>query len=177
LTRNFVRFPEKATAGLNFQAALDYTAGWALTALLRGPAALTLEAVADGGTYTFAAKGADTATWAPGLYGVSVRAALGDDVVEIYAGQLNVLPDLASIGAGFDPRSANERALDAINAVLGKKASQDQMRYRINNRELWRMPVADLLKLKSMYTVAVRRERRRQQGCSTFGRAIPVVFR
>lgn len=157
--------------------AVDHAAGWTLAALLRGPEALTLTASADGTTYTFAAKGADTATWAPGLYGVSVRAALGDDVEEIYAGQLQVRPDLASVGAGFDPRSDNEQALDAVNAVLQKKASQDQMRYRINNRELWRMPVADLLKLKSMYTAAVRRERARASGRSRFGRAIPVVFR
>lgn len=177
MTRNSVPFPDKATAGLNFQAVVDYDPGWTLTALLRGPAALTLTATAAGGSYTFAAKGADTTAWPPGRYGVSVRAANGVDVLELYAGQITIQPDLAVIGDGFDLRSDNERALDALNAVLGKKASQDQMRYRINNRELWRMPVSDLLKLKSMYTVAVRRERARAAGRSTFGRAIPVVFR
>jgi hypothetical protein len=84
---------------------------------------------------------------------------------------------MASVGAGFDPRSENERALDAINAVLTNKASQDQMRYRINNRELWRAPVTDLLKLKSLYTTLVRRERARKCGRGIFGRAIPVTFR
>lgn len=172
-----MNFPAEATAGLNFQASVDYAVGWTLTALLRGPVALTLAAIADGNSYAFSAKGGDTAAWTPGLYAVSVRAANGDDVLEIYSGQLRVLPDMAGVGSGFDPRSENEKALDAINAVLTNKASQDQMRYRINNRELWRAPVTDLLKLKSLYTTLVRRERARKGGRSFFGRAIPVMFR
>lgn len=152
-------------------------AGWTLTALLRGPAAIDLQAVAEAGTYSFTTKGAETANWVPGLYAVSVRVTSADDVLEIYSGQLRVLPDMAAVGAGHDPRSDNEKALDAVNAVLLNKASQDQMRYRINNRELWRTPVGDLLKLKSVYTSAVRRERKRARGDSRFGRAIPVVFR
>lgn len=172
-----MNFPAEATAGLNFQALANYAVGWVLTALLRGPAALTLTATVEAGAYTFAAKGGDTAAWTPGLYAVSVRATSGDDVLELYSGQLRVLPDMASVSAGFDPRSENEKALDAINAVLEKKAGQDQMRYRINNRELWRTPVTDLLKLKSVYTTLVRREHARKRGSSFFGRAIPVMFR
>lgn len=177
MTRKSVIFPTEATAGLNFQAVIEYVAGWTLTALLRGPTAIDLSAVSAVGIYSFVAKGAETASWVPGLYAVSVRVTSAADVLEVYSGQLRVRPDMASIGAGHDPRSDNEKALDAVNAVLLNKASQDQMRYRINNRELWRTPVGDLLKLKSVYTTAVRRERKRARGDSRFGRAIPVVFR
>lgn len=156
---------------------MEYAADWTLTAIIRGPAAIDLTAVADDPiTHTFAVSAEDTAKWAPGLYAFSVRATRGADVLELANGQFRILQDLAAAAAGFDPRSENEKALDAIKAVLASKASQDQMRYRINNRELWRTPVSDLLKLKAHYTVAVRGERRRKNGGGSFGRTIPVNF-
>jgi hypothetical protein len=175
LTLNCANFPTEATAGLNFTASVDYAADFTLAAILRGPAAINLVATVDGTTHTFTVAAADTANWAPGLYAFSVRATKDADVVELASGQLTILQDLAAVTAGHDPRTDNEKALSAIEAVLANKASQDQMRYRINNRELWRMAVADMLKLQAFYRTRVRRERNRKNGGS-FGRTIPVNF-
>jgi hypothetical protein len=177
LTQNCAHFPEKATAGLNFQASVDYAADWTLTAIIRGPSAITLTATADGTAYTFTADAATTAAWAPGRYAYSIRATNDADVLEVSFGIMEVLPDLAAVSAPYDARSDNEKALEAIEAVLGKRATLDQDRYKINNRELWRTPISDLLKLRDVYRAAVRRERARNAGRSQWGRLIPVTFR
>jgi hypothetical protein len=176
LTLNCANFPAECTAGLNFQASAAFAAypapTWTLTAHLRGPASIDLQADAAG---VFTATAATTAAWAPGTYWWSMRATNGTDVLEVATGQLVVNPDLAAT-AGFDGRTQNERTLDAICAVLEKRASQDQQRYVIKDRELWRTPITDLLKLKAHYQAAVRRERAAAAGRSTFGRIIKVNF-
>lgn len=173
--------PASATAGLTFTATVtlpDYlTAEWAVVAHLRGPQSIDLPAVeSDLATYTFAATAVTTSGWATGVYWYSVRATKGADVVEIGTGELRVDPDLAAAGAGFDGRSENEIALAAIEAVLSRRATIDQERYSINNRELWRTPIADLLKLRGFYAAMVARERARRNGDSVFGRRVRVGF-
>lgn len=149
---------------------------WALKAHLRGPAQIDLNATPDGTGHKFAADAAATASWTPGTYWFSLRAIKGGDVIEAAKGQLEVLPDLTAVAAPYDGRTQNEIALASIKAVLAKKATQDQMRYTINNRELWRTPVADLLKLHAFYVAAVRREKASKSGRTTFGRQIHVRF-
>ena len=174
MTLNCANFPADTTAGLNFQAKASYTTpGWTLTAHLRGPGQIDLQATEDG---TFAASADTTSSWAPGTYWWEVRATNGVDTVKVDSGQLVVRPDLAAAGPGFDGRTQNERALDAINAVLENRASQDQQKYTIKDRELWRTPITDLLKLQAFYKAAVRRERNAKAGRSTFGRTIKVKF-
>lgn len=175
-----IDFPTNTSAGVNFSAKVvlpDYVApAWAVTAILRGPGVINLAATGNNSEHVFAAPAADTAGWPPGKYWVSIRAAKGGEVVEITKRQLEVTPDLSAVDAPYDGRTHNEIALDAINAVLAKRATIDQQRYTINNRELWRTPMADLLKLRSFYNTAVRRERKRAAGNTAFGRAIQVRF-
>ena len=58
----------------------------------------------------------------------------------------------------------NEKILDAINATLLNRATSDQQNYMIGTRQLSRIPLPDLLKLKATYTTAVRLERNRAFG-------------
>jgi hypothetical protein len=177
---NCAKFPNKIMSGVTFQAALYvpvYAAPeWSVTAYLRGAGAVDLIAEGDGNSFTFSASAAETGGWSAGTYWVSVRASNGTDVFVVTESQTEIIPDLATASAGFDGRSANEVALAAIEAVLAKRATMDQQRYTIGNRELWRTPMADLLKLRSFYTTQVRRERARSNGCSGFGRPVVVRF-
>lgn len=173
MTLNCANFPAECTAGLNFQASVEPRPGCTITAHLRGPGQIDLQADASG---VFIATAESTRAWAPGTYWWSMRATNGADAFELASGQLVVLPDLASAAAGFDGRSQNERTLDAINAVLEKRASQDQQKYTIGNRELWRTPIPELLQLQAVYASKVRRERAAKGGRSTFGRTIKVRF-
>lgn len=169
--------PATATAGLTFTATVrapGYPApGWTLALYLRGPKAIDL--VADG-SHTFTAQANETSGWPDGDYWYTLRATNGDDTVELETGTLRVLPDLVAAGDRYDGRTQAQIALDAINAVLANRATLDQERYRINNRELYRMSVSDLMKLRSFYADQVRRETACKTGRSRFGRQIAVRF-
>ncbi|MGN6657562.1 MAG: hypothetical protein ACTHKN_01095 [Achromobacter mucicolens] len=170
--------PASVTAGLTFQAVLslpDYPApDWSVSAILRGPQSIDLDATPQGTDHVLNVAAATTTGWAAGVYWYSLRATNGSQVLEAESGRIEILADLAAVSGTFDGRTEAERALAAIDAVLSKRATQDQQRYTINNRELWRTPIADLIKLRAFYAARVRRERRK--GCSPFGRAIPVRF-
>lgn len=168
--------PDQITAGLDFLATVtfaDYPATlWQLNAVIRGPQAIDLTATPDGQSFTFAAPAATTTAWAAGTYCYSLRALQGSAIMEAGRGQLTVLRDLASVTEPYDGRSQNAIALDAINAVIAKRATMDQQRYVINHRELWRTPIADLLKLRAFYATQVRRERK----TSRWGNPVIVKF-
>lgn len=175
-----VTIPAEFTAGLSFQAAVDaanYPApAWTVTLHLRGPSQIDLAAAPDSTAHSITAAPAATAAWQPGAYWWVIRATDGADVVEIERGTIEILPDLVAVDAVYDGRTENEIALEAIEAVLGKRATLDQDRYRINNRELYRTSIGDLLKLRSHYRRAVARERRKNCPPTGWGRAIRVEF-
>lgn len=174
-------FPADIGAGLTFDVLLTLTAypatEWVVAVYLRGPQAIDLEAVAEGTQHRIHADAATTAAWAPGSYWYTMRATRGAEVVEVEAGNVQIHPDVATADAGYDGRSQAETALEAINAVLAKRATLDQERYRINNRELYRMSVEDLLKLRSFYVEEVRRERANACGRNPFSAVVRVRLR
>lgn len=180
MTRCSPLIPAEITAGLDFRACvylLNYSVNeWGLQLVARGPQAINLTATVEGDGFVLAAPAATTATWAPGKYWFSLRATQVSRTVEIEFRELTVLQDLASVTGVYDGRTQNEISLDALDAVIDKRATVDQMRYKINERELWRMPIAELLKLRSYLSTKVRRERERRNGCSTFGRPVNVRF-
>lgn len=161
--------PLTLTAGLTFKASFALakyaSPAWSAVLLLRGPSSQDIPAVAlPGGGFALAASAAATKTWLPGTYSYALRVTQGEDVHQVEAGQLEVLVDMAGLDGGFDARSQAKRTLDNIEAVLEKRASHDQARYTINNRELWRTPIPELLQLRNLYRAEVRRETAKKLG-------------
>ena len=157
------QFPTTIQAGFTFDLAFeapDHPApDWSLTAILRGPAAIDLEAAVVGFVHTFTATAETSSAWAGGRYAVSIRASDGVSVVELEAGDLHITPDLAAIEAAHDPRGHAQRVLDAIEAVIENRASKDQQMYSIGGRSLQRTPIADLIALRDKYRREVARAR------------------
>lgn len=166
--------PTSLTAGLTLGLVLQPpnhpAPTWSLVLVLRGPSAVDITSAPAGTGHALSASALDTKGWLPGSYSYSLRALAGDDAVELERGQLQVLADLAQTPAGLDARTHAQRTLEAIEAVIEKRATTDQKRYRINNRELERTPIDELLKLRAVYRAEVNRQRRRG---SALGR--PVV--
>lgn len=173
-------FPSHASAGLTFDRTVILTAYqapvWQLSAVLRGPGSIDLAASAVGNNHRFRAEAADTAQWAPGVYWYSLRATNGVDVVEVEASEITIKPDLAGATAGHDGRVHVERVIAAIEAVLEKRATLDQERYKINNRELWRTPISELLVLRDRYRSELRRMKALARG-GLFDNAVRIRFR
>lgn len=172
--------PKTIAAGVNFSASAwrsEYSgAEWSLILLLRGPAVIDLHADRDGARHVWDVVGTQTAEWKPGEYAYAVRASNGSDVIDIETGRLRIRPDLAAAVEGYDGRSEYRKALDAIEAVLAKRATLDQDRYRINNRELYRTSPAELIRLRAHYVELVRREEMKAKGGRLFGRQVKFVM-
>lgn len=172
--------PATATAGLKFTATVElqnYPApSWGLTLHLRGPKQIDVTSTADGTKHVLTAPASVTTAWQAGDYWYTLRATDGDEVVEIDTGNLRILPDLVNAPDGFDGRSEWEIGLAAIDAVIARRATLDQERYRINNRELYHTPIGDLLKLRAYYAMKVKQECARKSGRKQFGRQINVRF-
>lgn len=172
------QMPAAITAGLTFEVTFsfpDYLAtAWDLTLHLRGPKNSNVVAVDDGLSHNITISAADTSVLTPGQYWYAVRVTDGTATFEAEKGTLQILPDLTAQVEGYDGRTQAEIALEAIDAVLANRATIDQERYRINNRELYRTPIDQLLKLRSYYASTVARERGTSGG--RFGRQIPVRF-
>jgi hypothetical protein len=173
-------FPSLITAGLSLKTEVvldDYPAPtWSLRAILRGPAQIDLVSAAAGTGHLLSAGAAATANWTAGLYALSLRAASGDDVFEVEAGQVSVLADLVGVANGHDARGHAQRTLSAIEAVLEGRASKDQQSYTINGRSLLRTTIADLLLLRSTYRKEVQAERAGGRGRRLVGRQVRVRF-
>ncbi|EKN01113.1 MULTISPECIES: hypothetical protein [unclassified Acidocella] len=156
----------------------DYpSSAWALSVALRGPQPIDIAGTPQpDNSWLISETSEATAAWVAGRYWFSVRVTNGGTVVEVGNGEMQILPNLQAIEATYDGRSEAEIALDAIDAILAKRATRDQERYRINNRELVRTPIKDLIALRAYYAVQVSRERAKKSGRRGFGRAVNVRF-
>lgn len=168
LEQMVTRVPTKHTAGLTFALSVCTPAypapAWSLQLLLRGPAVIDIASAPSGADHSLVVPANTQGGWRPGKYIYSLRATDGTQVLEIESGSLLVAKAMADIAAGEDVRHIYEITLDNINAVLAKRATHDQMRYRIESggseRELWRVPTPELLELQARYRALVRKLRR-----------------
>ncbi|RKR02600.1 hypothetical protein C7446_2318 [Kushneria sinocarnis] len=172
--------PDSITAGTTLSLPITLTAypadDWSLTLILRGAGSIDLSATPDGNTHRFAADASTTSEWPAGNYWYSLRASRGADVHEIDSGTLTVRPDIANRHEGYDGRVHAERVLEAIEAVIEGRATKDQDSYRINNRELRRTSIDQLLKLRHRYRLEVQQLRAKRKGRNTLGRPVLARF-
>lgn len=139
----------------------DYGSGYTLTyelTLESGSTPVTLTATLTNGEYIIEVSAATTAAYAVGGYQWVALITRDSDSerVRIGYGTLEVKPDPSTSTA--DTRSHAKIALDAIEAVLETRATQDQMSYTINGRSLERTPIKHLRELRDYYKAEVAKE-------------------
>ncbi len=116
----------------------DYlaSASWVLTYSFTSPdAQFASTHVASGDTHQITI---DTTDLEVGQYRYAKTVTDGSERFTLESGYINVEPDLAADTTGVDRRAYAEKALDAIEAVLAGKATQDQTSYSLNGRALSR---------------------------------------
>lgn len=162
--------------------------GWALSYAIRGPDAAEIEvdATADGDAFAVEVPASLTSGWTAGRYAIAGYVerdedAGGPEELErhlVYRGTLVVLEDLAAVTTPHDPRSHARRVLEAIEAVIEKRASRDQESYTINGRTLVRTPIAELIRLRDRYKGEVAGEEAAERIAAGLGsrRTIRVRF-
>ena len=132
----------------------DYpaTEGWTLkykAVCAAGYFAITSSA--NGADHAVSVAKATTAAYTPGVYTLTKYVESTTELVTLAELTLIVKPALSGKSAAFDNRSHVKKVLDAIEAVLEGRAATDQQELTIDGTTLKRMPVADLLKFRSMY--------------------------
>lgn len=129
--------------------------GWALKYVAVGRLGIiTINATADdenADDFKFTAAAATTAAYVADDYQWQVVATLSTTRYTIATGIVTVTDNIAGRTALYDNRSHAKKVLDAIEAILEGRASQDQQSYTIGGRSLSRTPLQDLMRLRSMY--------------------------
>lgn len=119
--------------------------------------AITITAATEGTDYRVQEAPATTAAWTAGEYTWTSWVEKSGARYTVDQGLVTLKVNPATISA-YDGRSHARKVLDAIDAVIESRATQDQMEYAINGRSLKRTPIADLIKMRQHYAAEVKRE-------------------
>lgn len=114
-----------------------------------------------------------SSNWVAGDYLYNITVSSADDIIEIQRGNVQILPNMAILQ---DLRTVDEKILDNINAVLTGTATFDQQRYKIQNRELDRIPRAELLRMKIDLEKRIAYAKRKERGMTGGILQIPIRF-
>lgn len=110
-----------------------------------------ITSTADGANHAVSVAKATTGAYTAGTYTLAKYVESTTELVTLAELTLVVKPALSGKTAAFDNRTHVKKVLDAIEAVLEGRAALDQQELTIYGTTLKRMPVADLLKLRSLY--------------------------
>lgn len=135
-----------------------------------GAATQTLTGVKEGDDWKASVS---TASWNPGSYAWQAWATYADSSVAVIDSGSFDLADALQVG---DVRSVARQNVDAIQRMLTGNAAEGVRRYKINNRELERYSVAELIQLLSYWKAELKREERLEAGRSTLGPRIAFRF-
>jgi hypothetical protein len=147
---------ELTRVGIGYSAA----DGYILKYFFRGPSVLDLVATSDTNATGFAIAATPTQTKAlqPGTYQWQQVVFLNGDRTELGRGTVEVLADIQSAAAGAETRSFVKQTLDAVQAVITKRASRSDLEYMVAGRQLRSIPMMDLLKIEGEFKARYRRE-------------------
>jgi hypothetical protein len=100
----------------------------------------------------------------PGIYGLEVWATISGKKTLIRQTRLVLKASIATQGSNVDQRSQAERIVAAIEDYIERGAQSPNRRYRINNREIERYMISELLKLLDYYKRIAASEKRKRTG-------------
>lgn len=142
----------------------DYPAsdGWTLKYRFKNAAGgFEVVATASGADHAVSVAASTTAAYVAGDYNWIAWVEGGtSEKYTVDSGSITVESDYRGAAAtvALDDRSHARKVLTAIEAVIERRATLDQMRYEIEGRSLERTPIADLLMLRQKYVAAVAAE-------------------
>lgn len=130
----------------------DYPAdqGWALSYVFNGPQKITVAAVADGSSHLVDVAPSTTSSWAAGGYTWVAKVSKDGRIFTIGTGLTEILADPSTVDSA-DTRPHCKKVLDAIEAVIEGRAGHDELKTEVKGRMLERVPVLELLQLRSQY--------------------------
>ena len=124
---------------------------------------ITITAGESGSDYVVEVAAATTAVYTAGIYHWQAYIVRSTDSerITVDSGTFEVKANRDA--AATDPRGHVKKVLDAIEAIIEKRASKDQESYSIQGRSLGRTPIADLILLRDRYRAEYVREQRAER--------------
>lgn len=98
----------------------------------------------------------DTTGWAPGMCFAQLQSNDGKVLGML---RIEIIQNLATAPEDFDPRSAAEITLDAIDAMLAGRATAQQRRVQLGDKSIEYSTFAELMQWRSHFQKEVRKER------------------
>ena len=146
--------------------------GWVLTyALVISGNQKIITATDNGdGTHLATIAAADSANYTADIYHWQAYVTKGTDRYPAGTGRVEVKPKFATQTSGHDARSHVKKVLEALEATILGKASEDQLSLTVNGRTLQQMLPGDLIKWKNHYEILYKQEL--QKEASTNGNGI-----
>jgi hypothetical protein len=144
------------TTVASFPASDGWTLKYRLVPRTSGTA-IEITAAAEGEDYRAQVGPAITQGWTAGEYSWTSWVEKTGARYTVDDGTVTLVPNPATVLAR-DGRTHARKTLDAIEATIEGRASLDQQEYQIGGRMLKRMPIGDLLKLRSLYQSEVAKE-------------------
>lgn len=136
----------------------DYLAsdGWVLSYVLANAAVrITFSASSSGADHLVNVLASATAAWAAGDYEWRAQVSKSGEVYTVGSGAITVHPSFAS---AVDGRSHARKVLANIEAYLENSGNLTAAMYEIAGRRLQKIPLADLVAMRSRYQFEVARE-------------------
>jgi len=132
--------------------------GWALSyTFISTTFKFTVTASADGTQFLVNIAAGTTAGYTAGIYKWIARVEKSGEVYTVDSRHCEILKNIAAM-TNYDHRTHVKKVLDAIEAVIEKRATKDQMGYTIDGQTLEKTPIPDLLMLRDKYMVEYQRE-------------------
>ena len=148
------------------------TPAQSVTIRFAGPSSHTATLTQTGNVWKAAVQ---TEGWPAGLYWFDVQAQDAEgNKWTLSRDRLELKPSLSNLPE--DSRTDAERMVEMIEAMMAGNASAGVRRYKINNRELERYGVDELLKLLTFWRNRLAKERRKGRGESPLGPDIRFRF-
>ena len=157
----------KLIAGETFNAEVQDADATGIVVSVRGPASANITLTASGSLWTGSAA---TDAWPAGRYAWQAMATYAGSVKRLVgAGHLVVEANLANVTGTAEQITTAADIVRKIEAQLAGNAEEGVRRYRINNRELERYSVAELLQLLTYWKNRAQAESARERGGNPFG--------
>jgi hypothetical protein len=110
------------------------------------------------GTHLATLSAAASALFSVGTYAWQASVSNGTERYTVAMGRLEIKPDFATLITGYDARTHVKKVLDAIEAVLENRASEEQNYVMVGQTQITNIPHAELLALRSKYRAEYRNE-------------------
>lgn len=114
-------------------------------------------------TFLISVPAATSANWKAGLYSWAAYVTKGPDRYRVDYGKWKAVRNLATTSSGYDDRSHAKKVVDAIEAVLEGRASEDAASLTAGGKTIQKLSPLELLKFRNHYRQEYARELNRER--------------